>query len=201
MLIFFSSGSVYGDQNLGEPPFDEACPRNPRSIYAKAKAVAEDMILNDMRHGLEATILRVTNPYGFPQKEDRPQGVIPAFFHAAYKNKPFTLWGDGSSIKDYLYIEDLCSAVEKVIHFQIPGIFNLASAESVALLDLLKIMQHTIGVEVTIQQAPRAAWDIHHARYSAQRLREASGWIPAFSLMDGMLRYSNQWKTSLSSRK
>ena len=188
-LIFFSSGSVYGEGINSTPIFEEFHPRVPKGIYARGKAEAEDMILKHVHQGLKATILRVTNPYGVPHKEERPQGVIPALIHAAQKNRPFTLWGDGSALKDYLYIEDFCSAVEKIIQDQLFGVFNLASGESVALRDLLGLIQKMLGVRVNIQQTPPAGWDVQHARYSSQLLQEATGWVPKFSLKKGLLRY------------
>jgi len=188
-LIFFSSGSVYGEGSNSTPLFEERHPRVPKGVYARAKAEAEDMILKHVPQGLKATILRVTNPYGFPQKEERPQGVIPALIHAAQKNRPFTLWGDGSALKDYLYIEDFCSAVEKIIQRRLFGVVNLASGESVALRDLLELIQKMLGVCVKIQQIPPASWDVQHARYSSRLLQEATGWVPNFSLKKGLLRY------------
>ena len=188
-LIFFSSGSVYGEGSNSTPIFEEFHPRVPKGIYARAKAEAEDMILKHVPQGLKATILRVTNPYGFPQNEKRPQGVIPALVHAAQKSRPFTLWGDGSALKDYLYIEDFCSAVEKIIQDQLFGVFNLANGESVALRDLLELIQKMLGARVNIQQIPPAGWDVQHARYSSRLLQEATGWVPSFSLKKGLLRY------------
>jgi len=188
-LIFFSSGSVYGERRNNIPIFEEFHPRVPKGIYARAKAEAEDMILKHVPKGLKATILRATNAYGFPQKEVRPQGVIPALIHAAQKNRPFTIWGDGSTLKDYLYIEDICSAVEKIIQDQLLGVFNLANGESVALRDLLELLQKMLGVRVNIQQIPPASWDVQHARFSSRLLQEATGWVPSFSLKEGLLKY------------
>jgi UDP-glucose 4-epimerase len=195
-LIFFSSGSVYGEGEKLTPPFEEQHPRNPKGLYAQAKADAEDMIRRHVQQGMEATILRVTNVYGFPQKEGRPQGVIPAFFNAAHKKEPFSLWGDGSAMKDYLYIQDFCCAVEKVIQGRLLGVFNLAGGESVALQEVLEMIQKMLAVSVSIRQVSSAAWDVHYARYSSRRLQEECGWAPNFSLQEGLLKYWHEWKTS-----
>jgi len=200
-LVFFSSGSVYGEGDSRLSSFDENCPRNPKGYYAKAKAAAEDMILSHIRQGLKATILRITNPYGFPQEDGRLQGVIPALCHAALQRKTFTLWGDGSAIKDYVYFEDLCVAVKKVLGLQLTGVYNLSSGESIALLDLVKMVQEITGISLAVRHSPHQKWDVQHGRYSSQKLRTAIGWVPSLSLREGLLRTWIDWGSKLGPSK
>lgn len=193
-FIFFSSGSVYGEQDRPGQLFKEGDRLKPKSIYARAKEAAETLILDRSQKGLRAAILRITNPYGFLQKNERPQGVIPAICYSAQQKRPFTMWGDGTAVKDYLHMEDLCKAVEAAIRDRLEGIYNIASGESVALLDLLEKIREVTGLPIQVRQAPAEAWDVQHAGYSAQKLRAATGWAPEVSLGEGLQKFWADWK-------
>jgi len=192
-FIFFSSGSVYGEQDLPGQLFAEGDRLKPKGLYARAKEAAESMILDQGKKSLRAAILRITNPYGFLQKSGRPQGVIPALCYAAKQQKPFTVWGDGAAIKDYLYMEDLCTGVEAVIRGQLEGIYNIASGEPVALLDLIEKFRKITNLPLEVHQAPAKSWDVQHAGYSAQKLRTATGWTPTVFLDEGLQKFWSDW--------
>lgn len=193
-FIFFSSGSVYGEQDRPGQLFKEEDRLKPKSIYARAKTTAETMILDWSQQGLRTAILRITNPYGFLQTKERPQGVIPAICNAAEQKKPFTMWGDGAAVKDYLHMEDLCKAVEAAIRDRLEGIYNIASGQSVALLDLIEKIREVTGLPIQVRQAPAEAWDVQHAGYSAEKLQATTGWTPQVHLEEGLRKFWADFK-------
>jgi len=188
-FVFFSSGAVYGESKNPKTVFQEGDPTHPRSLYGSAKVEAEQMIQKSASQGLRAAILRISNPYGFCGGKERPQGVIPALCHSAENQETFRMWGDGSAEKDYLYIGDLCRAVELIIEKQIEGTYNIASGESVSLQRLILMLEELTGIPIQVKSCPAPPWDVQRGRFSYQRIRKATGWVPTVPLRQGLIKF------------
>lgn len=109
-FVFFSSGgTIYGDRkNLR--PFKESDQKEPISYYGMSKLVIENNILYAHRtNGLEYLIFRPSNPYGKGQNIKGCQGLIAISIGKILNNLPIQIWGDGNSVRDYIYIEDLAN--------------------------------------------------------------------------------------------
>lgn len=146
------------------------------------------MILAKMKFGFPAAILRATNIYGFSQAHPRPQGVISALFRAATTRKPFVLWGDGTAAKDYLFVEDFFRAVDSVLCHGLDGIFNVGSGECVSVRTLIEIIQNLTQANITIRPTPAAPWDVQQGKFAFSRIHQATGWLPCFSIHQGLAR-------------
>lgn len=140
-IVFLSSGgAIYGDSSL--------CGRHiesedvfPKSSYGVVKLAIEKFLFHYNKvHGLNPMILRISNPYGkyhYSQK----QGIINIALRAALSKETFTVWGNGSVVKDYVFVEDVCSALFKLLEKQAYGqIFNLASGELWSVNDILNLI-------------------------------------------------------------
>ncbi|MBD3270536.1 dTDP-glucose 4,6-dehydratase [Candidatus Peregrinibacteria bacterium] len=122
-----STDEVYGD--LGDTIgtfFTENTALDPNPPYAAAKASADLLVLSYQRtFGLNATISRCSNNYGpfqFPEK------LIPFFFSLASEGKKLPVYGDGLNVRDWIYVEDHCEAVDLILHSEHPGeVFNIGS--------------------------------------------------------------------------
>jgi UDP-glucose 4-epimerase len=185
-FIFFSSGgAVYGP--VAERPAREDDPCRPIGWYAEAKLAAEEIInIYAQRHGLDCTILRISNPYGFSVPANRGQGLIPRAFHSARTGEPLPLWGDGSARKDFLHYTDFNRALQAVIERRLTGTFNLAAGVSTSVRDVIAGVEKITGRPIRLQPQPAPAWDVQSSLLDNRKLRAAAGWAPAVGLEAGL---------------
>jgi UDP-glucose 4-epimerase len=185
-FIFFSSGgTVYG--NAGPAPSREDDPLRPISWHGFAKMAAEQVILEfSRRTGLRSTILRISNPYGFPVSCTRPQGIIPYLLDAARDNSVFNIWGDGRAKKDYLHQSDFGAALLKVVQHEPTGIYNLASGVSHDILELIDIIEELTGKRIVTQKAPSFPWDVVNSSLDISKLSRDLCWQPRVHLRQGI---------------
>lgn len=189
-LVFFSSGgTVYGNAR-GDRPHAEDDPCGPIGRHGRAKLAAEELVVAAGRElGLPWTILRVSNPYGFPVPPDRPQGIIPVAIRAAREGRPLTLWGDGSARKDFLHHADFSAAVRAVVAGRLPGLFNVCSGESHSLREIIALVEAATGRALAVTHTPRHyPWDVHDSLLSNRKFRAATGWRPHVPLPEGIRR-------------
>jgi UDP-glucose 4-epimerase len=193
-LLFLSTCSVYGEMKLGGSAFDESMTVSPIGWYASGKVAAENLIANfGCRNDLHSLILRVSNPYGFIQEKHFSQGVIPAMLVAALENKPFSMWGRGDALKDYLHIDDFCRGVESAMSASLQGIFNLASGQSVTVLDVIAKVVCLTGRQIEQIHKEECPWDVKNAVYSVKNLQTHTGWVPKIFLEEGLQRLIKNW--------
>lgn len=187
-LVFFSTGgAVYG--NAPERPNHEDDPCQPIGRYGRAKLAAEQLIqARSERHDLASTILRISNPYGYPVPMARAQGLIPHALRFATEGQPLPLWGDGSARKDFLYYTDFLAALDPIIHQRPRGVFNLAAGESHSVREIIALVEKHTERTMTTQLAAAPAWDVQDSRLDRRRLSAATGWEPQVSLDEGIRR-------------
>ena len=141
MFLHFSTDEVYGESKLDEDPKNEMtvlCPTNP---YAASKAAAE-MYVNSYMHsyGLKCIITRGNNVYGPNQY---PEKLIPKFIKLLKNGDKLTIHGDGSSLRSFIHVLDVCSAVDTILHNGLIGqIYNIGSDPEYekSVLDVAKIL-------------------------------------------------------------
>jgi UDP-glucose 4-epimerase len=189
LLFFFSTCAVYGEPQSGRA-FTEDDALAPKGRYAAGKVTAE-MLIEEFRaaQGMDACILRVTNPYGFSQGTDCKQGVIPALLAAAESNAEFTAWGVGDAVKDYLHIDDLCAAVDHAVRKKLNGTFNVAAGVSHSLDSVAAMVEAASGRLLKIRHTEARLWDVRNGRYSNEAFVRATGWFPRVDLEDGIKRF------------
>ena len=139
-FIHVSTSEVYGT-SLYEP-MDENHPLNPSSPYASAKCGADRLVYSFIKtYDIPAVILRPFNQYGPYQHLEK---VIPRFITSALKSEPLTVHGDGKSKRDWLYVEDTCQRIEKVINAPIEKVrgevFNLGSGEAFSVIEIANMI-------------------------------------------------------------
>jgi len=188
LFVFFSSGgTVYGNAP-GRPSVEsDAC--HPIGNYGRAKGAAEALITQlASRHNLACTILRISNPYGYPVPKSRVQGIIPHAIRCAVEGQTLTLWGDGHARKDFLYYTDFLSAVEQVIAQRLTGTFNLSAGESHSVHEVIGLIEGHIGKKISLALQPAPAWDVEDSRLDNRKLIAATGWSPQVTLAEGIRR-------------
>ena len=139
-VVFLSSGgTVYGNPVF--TPIAETHPTNPICSYGINKlAIEKYCFLYQQLYGLDTVILRLANPYGERQRLDSGQGVVPVFLGRALRNQPLEIWGDGSTIRDFLYISDVIDAITSACLYEADGsqnLFNIGSGKGISLNELI----------------------------------------------------------------
>ncbi len=197
LFVFFSSGgAVYG--NAPGRPNVEADACRPIGNYGRAKRAAEELIATYAGyHGLACTILRISNPYGYPVPSNRVQGLIPHALRCAVENQPLTLWGDGSARKDFLHYTDFLAALDLVLSRRLTGTFNLSAGESHSVREVISLVEKHTGRRVPLRTQPGHLGDVQDSRLDNSRLITATGWRPQVSLDEGIRRAA----TSYAARK
>jgi UDP-glucose 4-epimerase len=189
-LVFFSSGgAVYG--NAPGRPSRESDTCAPVGRYGRAKLAAETLIAaRAERDGLDCTILRISNPYGYPVPRNRAQGLIPHALRCATDGQPLALWGDGSARKDFLYYTDFLSALEAVLGQRLTGIFNICAGESHTVSEVIRLIETETSRSIALRYEPAPAWDVHDSCLDHTRFTAATGWQPQVRLTEGVRRAS-----------
>ncbi|MEA3545317.1 MAG: NAD-dependent epimerase/dehydratase family protein, partial [Thermodesulfobacteriota bacterium] len=185
-IIFLSSGgTVYGVPET--IPIPEEHPTDPLCAYGIGKlAIEKYLALYRHLHGLDYRILRLANPYGPRQPLGRGQGVIPVFLFNALHRKPLELWGDGSVVRDYLYIDDLCGALLAALNYRGgKRIFNIGSGQGHSLNALIDIICQALEVKIEPVYLPGRACDVPRNILNIQRAKQELGWQAETSLADG----------------
>ena len=184
-FLHISTDEVYG--SLGpEGQFTEKSPLRPSSPYAASKAAADLLVLSYVTtYGIDALITRCSNnfgPYQFPEK------VVPLFITSAFANEPLPLYGDGSNVRDWIYVEDHCAALDVVLRRGRGGeVYNVSANNERANRDLTREILRRMGKAETLIR-PVADRPGHDWRYAldAAKLRRETGWEPAHSFEESL---------------
>lgn len=151
-FIFFSSGgTIYG--NNSHKKFKETDYPAPISYYGLTKQIIEDNILFENRRGnLSFLILRPSNPFGPGQFLHGEQGLIAVSIGKIMLNEPIIVWGDGSSIRDYIYIDDLSDAVLSLVDRNIENeIINIGSGFGHSVNSIILLLKNIAGENINIR--------------------------------------------------
>ena len=189
-----STDEVYGDLPLDRPDllFVESTPLRASSPYSASKAAADLLVGAYVRtFQLPATISRCSNnygPYQFPEK------LIPLMIARAMAHQPLPVYGKGENIRDWLYVEDHCAAVDSIIRRGKAGeIYNIGGHNERSNLDVVKTILRELGEpeSLIIFVADRPGHDLRYA-IDPEKIRRELGWQPATSFQDG-IRATVQW--------
>jgi UDP-glucuronate 4-epimerase len=193
-LVFASSSSVYGVRpGLATEVVafreDDPC-LAPASPYAATKRMNE-LQLSAYRDlfGIGVFALRFFTVYGPRQ---RPDMAIAKFVAAIARGAPITLFGDGSSRRDYTFIDDIVSGVVAAIDRIAPGryeIYNLGGTQTVSLQELVEIIERVVGKRATIERRPLQPGDVPVTYANVDRARAALGYTPTTAPELGIARY------------
>lgn len=187
-LIFFSSGgAVYGNASTHACRETDICA--PLGNYGRAKLAAEQVILAAVAsEQIPATILRISNPYGYPVPRERLQGIIPHAIRAALEQCPLMLWGDGQARKDFIYYTDFLRALRHTIEGRLSGIFNVCSGQSHSIAEVIALVERHTHRAVAVQSTGAPAWDVQDSRLDPNKLIAATDWRPHVALDEGIRR-------------
>jgi UDP-glucose 4-epimerase len=188
-IVFISSGgTVYGvPRHL---PIREDHPTDPRVSYGIVKlAIEKYLALYHEQRGLGYVVLRVANPYGERQRVDVAQGAVAVFIDRALRDVPIEIWGDGSVVRDYIYIQDVASAFLRAVEYDGPPcVVNIGSGTGHSLNDLVARLESMLSRKVACRYLPARGIDVPRNVLDIARARETLQWSPSVGLDDGIAR-------------
>ena len=191
-VIFVSSGgTVYGVPL--HVPIPETHPTDPVCSYGISKLTIEKYLgLFARLHGLEYTILRIANPFGERQRTEASQGAVAVFLGKVLRGQPVEIWGDGSVVRDYIYIADVVAAL--MAAFERSGgqehLFNIGSGHGQSLNEVLDAIERVTGRAAIRNYLPARPFDVPRSILSIQRARDALGWAPQIDFESGLRRFA-----------
>lgn len=184
--IIFSStgGAIYSDEQ--EIPWTENSKCDPQSPYGISKLTLENYIKFYNRiYGLDYTILRFSNVFGERQNYLGEAGVVSIFIDNIINGKPINIFGSGNQERDFIYVNDVCSAATHVLDNNISGTFNVSSGIKISINELLNRLCLITPNEVPINYLPEIPGEMFTSCLSNEKL-QATGWSPAFLLDEGL---------------
>jgi UDP-glucose 4-epimerase len=194
-IIFISSGgTVYGENETGKP-VTELHPLNPHCAYGSFCVFLEQLIRTfHNQHGLPYTILRLANPYGLLKRTNKNQGLIDHYIRSARARRPFTVFGDGSEVRDYVYINDISKMIAKVAESSSQNsTFNIGTGvghTSKAVIDLVRDRFDLPEVPLVFER--RRLGDVHCSLLDMTKFAEAYGFRCDTTLEAGLTQYAEQ---------
>ncbi len=202
-----STDEVYGDLPLDRPDlfFTETTPIHTSSPYSASKASADLLVLAYHRtYGLNATISRCSNnygPYHFPEK------LIPLMIANCLNDKPLPVYGEGLNVRDWLYVEDHCKAIDLIIHNGRNGeVYNVGGHNEMKNIDIVKLICDYLGKPYSLitHVTDRKGHDMRYA-IDPTKIHNELGWQPETKFKDGIKKtvdwYLNNrewWETIIS---
>lgn len=183
-----STDEVYGDLPLDRPDlfFTEKTPLHASSPYSASKAGADMLVMAYVRtYNFPATISRCSNnygPYHFPEK------LIPLMIINALHDEPLPVYGDGKNVRDWLYVEDHCRAIDLIIHNgKIGNVYNVGGHNEMANIDIVKLICKELGKPESLIKFVEDRKG-HDRRYAIDPtfIHDELGWLPETKFADGI---------------
>jgi UDP-glucose 4-epimerase len=192
-ITFFSSGgTVYGNPHT--LPVPETHPARPLTSHGVTKVAAEHYLaLYGDVYGVPSLALRCGNVYGEGQPSDRSQGLIAAALDCARRRRPLTVYGDGSSVRDFIFIDDVVDVVSALLgRTDIPSAINVGSGCGSSVADVLALVERVTGETLELQWQPSRPGDVRRIVLDITRLGSVLPDFEPTPLADGMARMWNQ---------
>lgn len=202
-----STDEVYGDLPLDRPDllFTEETPIRTSSPYSASKASADLLVQAYSRtYGLPATISRCSNnygPYHFPEK------LIPLMIANCLADRPLPVYGKGENVRDWLYVEDHCRAIDLIIEGGRAGeVYNVGGHNEMRNIDIVKLICDALGKPYSLitYVADRKGHDMRYA-IDPTKIHRELGWLPETKFSDGIrktidwyLENRDWWETIIS---
>ncbi len=159
-IIFISSGgAIYGNNNFAP---NETTPTNPITAYGIQKNTIEKLLfMYQYNYGLDYRIIRLSNPYGKYQKPNSGQGLISTFVYNAMNNLELNIYGDGTNVRDYIYIDDAINGIINIAgDNSLYKIYNLGSGKGTSINEIVNYIKIYVNSDVDIKNTDKRISDV-----------------------------------------
>jgi len=196
-LIFVSSGgTVYGiaRENLisESHPTDPICPHGIHKL-----AIEKYLQLYRLMKGLDSIVLRVSNIYGESQDCNKPLGAVAHFTARAVNGVPIEIWGDGTTTRDYIHVDDVVCALTRAMWYEgAERLFNIGTGRGVSLCQLVEMLRQQLSQPVKVEYRARRYFDVPENVLDNSRAKRELSWAPQIALELGLERMLRRAQTS-----
>ncbi|MCC7431038.1 NAD-dependent epimerase/dehydratase family protein [bacterium] len=200
-IIYASSGgTVYGIPK--EIPIKEAHTTEPICSYGITKLNIEKYLsLYHFLYGLDFCVLRIANPFGEWQRPTTSQGAVTIFLNKALKNEIIEIWGDGTVIRDFIYVGDVTKAFLKAISYNgTEKIFNIGAGYGKSLNEIIFEIENLLGRSVSYKYLKKRSFDVPSNVLNIEKARDELVWQPETPFVNGLAR-SLDWLEKINSEK
>lgn len=186
-LVFLSTVDVYGVSP--ELPVNEGTALRPASYYAIAKLVGEQLLSLWNRSDIPITVFRLPGIYGSDPTEP---SIVGKFLKKLIRREPITIFGNGSILRDFVEVTDVCRFVSQVLECPRAGTYNIAKGHSDSLLEIIRQLSEIVGSEARIQFGPHNHRSAGSLTFDTRKLKEAFPGIPFKSLDEGASAFATR---------
>ena len=194
-VVFVSSGgTVYGKEV--DCPLKEKTATNPISSYGVQKITIEKLLyLYRYMYGLDYRIIRLANPYGPYQRPNCVLGAVTTFTYKALKGDEITVYGDGSVVRDFIYIDDAIRAIMKIVNGENKHrTFNLGCGYGTSIKQVLETIEKALGIKLNVSYLEGRKVDVPVNYLDISRYEKYYGALNPISLEDGIRKTADFMK-------
>jgi UDP-glucose 4-epimerase len=194
-IVFLSSGgTVYGRAQMVPTP--ETAATEPIAAYGISKLMVEKYLaLHGHLYQTDYRVLRVTNPFGPFQSTAKNQGLIAALVARGLAGEAIEIWGDGSAVRDFIYIDDVIDALELASQDRSDfRTFNIGRGDGHSVREIVSTIEHLLGKKLQIVWKDARAIDLPVSVVSNMRAKEVLGWAPKTALDEGLNKTIAWWQ-------
>lgn len=187
-FVFLSSGgAIYGDVGEARLITEDQEPR-PISSYGITKLTIEHYLrMYNQLHGFQYAALRVSNPFGSRQNPNSGLGAVTTFLDRAMRGVPLEIWGDGSVVRDFVFVSDVARAITLAAFNDVSGVFNVGSGTGHSLNQIISHVGSLVGVSPTVHYHHPRLFDPRCVVLDCSRIERSMGWKSRVGLLDGMV--------------
>ena len=185
-LIYLSSGgTVYGVPQ--QVPMTEEHPLQPICSYGVVKVAVENYLhMFHELHGLDYLVVRPSNPYGPRQGHFGVQGIIGTFLHKVLRGESCQVWGDGSLVRDFIYVDDLAGLCVAAAESDRVGVYNAGSGQGYSIKEILAAIESAVGRPLDIDWQQGRSFDVPRVVLDISKTMDHFSWQPATDLASGI---------------
>lgn len=182
-----TGGALYGEGR--QLPATEEHPVNPEAPYGASKHTVEHYLyIWKLLHGLDYTVLRYPNVYGPRQNPHGEAGVNAIFIGLMLAGQPPRIFGDGSAVRDYLFVDDVVAANVLALDGGSGEMLNLGTGVGTSVNDIVRELKAIIGFAGEAIHLPARPGEVQRIYLDASRARRVLGWTPQVTFRDGLAR-------------
>lgn len=188
-IVFISSGgTVYGKE--AACPLPENTPTNPITSYGVQKITIEKLLyLYNYMYGLDYRIIRLSNPYGPYQRPNGVLGAVTTFTYKALKGDEVQVYGDGSVVRDFIYIDDAVRGILNIVNGENKHhTFNLGCGYGTSISEVLKAIESALGIKMNVVYKNGRAVDVPVNYLDISRYEKYYGKLNPLSLEEGIVK-------------